>query len=390
MKRRIFILMMLIFFSLACSIGGLFDSEDAGSQDGNLPQSEDRCGDGVCDGPENTKNCLQDCGTDSDQTEPSTKESGAESSEYGILYQLVEYSFSSDERDSETCYAINFTRYLDGGLISTDGSGNQVLELKDYPTSMVTSKAEDMYYYISSPQDPVQEMFGFSMFNWDVDGQTLWKSDFSGGAPKEVVPSSAGMFPGGVNASPENQYLLYPMTHAAQMDQEQDYGIAENRFDPFVADSSLVIADLDVGGEKKVLSESYNRYLFSCLDDFSSDGKYFFTIARDGDNFKLVRVSLASGEVAEFTQVFPAFDWEKLNWDEIFPREDGFAFAASFSISPDEKRLIAFRNIYTFNMENVCVAADASYNLWIFDLEANTLQRFENQKGHISNLILEI
>ena len=224
------------------------------------------------------------------------------------------------------------------------------------------------------------------MFNWDVGEQTLWASDFSAGTPVEVAQPGADGFPGGVNASPENQYLLYPMTHAAQMDQEQDYSIAENRFNPFVADSSLVIADLEGGGEKKVLSESYNRYLFSCLDDFSSDGEYFFTIARNGDNFKLVRVSLASGEVADFTQVFPAFDWEKLDWDEIFPRDDGFSFAASFSISPDEKTLIAFKNIYTFNMENVCVTADATYNLWIFDLEANSMQRFENQKGHISNL----
>ena len=159
MKRRILILMLLIFFTMACSFGGLFDAEDTGSQDGNLSQSEERCGDGVCNGSEDTKSCPQDCGTDLDQTEPSTKGSEAGNSDYGILYQFVEYSFSSDERDNETCYAINFARYLDGGLINTDGSGNRVLELKDYPTSMVTSKAEDMYYYISSPQDPVQEMF---------------------------------------------------------------------------------------------------------------------------------------------------------------------------------------------------------------------------------------
>ena len=383
MIRKIMLLTLLVFFSLACSLGGLIGGEDSASQAEEPPQSEDRCGDNVCDGPENEKNCPQDCSAQAQQSPSSAKGSGAGSSEYGILYQVIENALSSYDMSSNTCYALNFIQFLDGGLINTDGSNNQTLEMKDYPTSMLTSKKKEAYYYISSPQNPVQEMFGFSMFNWDVDGQTLWASDFSGGAPVEVVPSSAGMFPGGVSASPQNEYLLYPMTRAAQANQTQAAGVVQSSFNPFVSDSSLIVDDLTGGGEQKVLADSYNRQLFTSFADFSPDGNNFFTIAREGENFKFVKVSLTDGEVTDFARLFPGFDWSKLNWDAFFPRSEDFAYA-SFSISPDETRLIAYKNIFTANMQNACVT-DASHNLWVFDLEANSMQRFEDQQGYVSD-----
>ncbi len=57
MKSVIFILIALLTISSACS------SDTLGGEDTPPPQSENRCGDGVCDGPENAKNCAEDCPT---------------------------------------------------------------------------------------------------------------------------------------------------------------------------------------------------------------------------------------------------------------------------------------------------------------------------------------
>ncbi len=59
MKR--IIISLLILISMACTLSRF--TESAESTDGNtIPaQSENRCGDGVCDGPENAANCPDDC-----------------------------------------------------------------------------------------------------------------------------------------------------------------------------------------------------------------------------------------------------------------------------------------------------------------------------------------
>jgi hypothetical protein len=62
MKRLLLIIIVLITLSLACSIGNQTDNGSEPQVQGELPpQSEKRCGDNVCDGPENTSNCPQDC-----------------------------------------------------------------------------------------------------------------------------------------------------------------------------------------------------------------------------------------------------------------------------------------------------------------------------------------
>lgn len=62
MKRTILILTLLITLSLACSLSGLTSSgDDTAAQNELPPQSENRCGDGDCDGPENPNNCPDDC-----------------------------------------------------------------------------------------------------------------------------------------------------------------------------------------------------------------------------------------------------------------------------------------------------------------------------------------
>jgi len=61
MKRFFLLISILVIFSMACSLGGFLSSGETSTQATEAPVSENRCGDGVCDGPENTENCPQDC-----------------------------------------------------------------------------------------------------------------------------------------------------------------------------------------------------------------------------------------------------------------------------------------------------------------------------------------
>ncbi len=77
MKRRFALLVVLILFSLACSLGDLIHSEttnptpeaastaEAPTRESRLTRQEKGesfpCGDGVCQGPENPENCPADC-----------------------------------------------------------------------------------------------------------------------------------------------------------------------------------------------------------------------------------------------------------------------------------------------------------------------------------------
>jgi hypothetical protein len=62
-------LIALLFLALACS---LLSPE----QPPALPESEQRCGDGVCDGPENVDSCPQDCKEVSDTGEAAEQGGG--------------------------------------------------------------------------------------------------------------------------------------------------------------------------------------------------------------------------------------------------------------------------------------------------------------------------
>ncbi|MEA3349453.1 MAG: hypothetical protein U9Q82_02395 [Chloroflexota bacterium] len=400
MKRVILILTLLITLSLACSLSGLTGGGDdtapinepppTRSADSQL--SEKRCGDGVCDGPENVNNCPEDCDTGeaakpSEEGATETKKESAQgdraASEYGILYHIIKHSVTSNEMSGTKCYLFSFREFLDGGYIQPDGSGNEILDLKDNPTSIVASKKDDNFYYISSPVNPVTENYGISMFDWDVEDQTLWSSDFANNNPVEITKSDQGKFPGGVTTSPKNRYLLYLMTQESKANGGQSGGLMPGNLNPFLYDSSLIVENINNSGKRPVLPGNYNRQLFTSFADFSTDGDLFYTIAREGESFKFVKVSLDSGAVTDFADVFPGFDWGSLNWDQFFPPSDDFSYA-SFTISPDETRLIAYKNIFTSNLDNPCFS-EAKHTLWAFNLETNKLDRFENQQGYVSD-----
>jgi len=380
MKRCAYILVALMLFNMACSLtGSLGELFNAGAS----PESEGRCGDGVCDGPENEQKCPEDCSEDAQESREDTSSSKKRNGEFAILYQLTENTITSYDMSGDTCYALNFTRYHDAGLVNADGSGNLPLDLKDNPTSIVTAANDDAYYYISTPVDPVSQMMGMSMFNWDVEGQTLYASDFGTGSPAQFARLPQGAFPGGVAAAPGGQHVLYLSTVQSSPKQSQPGAMMNSSFNPYLNDSSLIIADANGSGAQEVLSQSFNRQLFTSFADYSASGDNLFTIARQGSGFEFVRISLSSGDVAGFSQVFPKFDWAQLNWEEFFPRAEDFAFA-SFAISPDKKTMIAYKNIFTANMQNVCVT-EASHHLWVFDLQGGDVQKFADQPGYVSD-----
>jgi hypothetical protein len=67
MKRMALILTAFVLLSMACSLGGFLGEESQTTQEQvpalptEAPVSEQRCGDGICDGPENLNNCPEDC-----------------------------------------------------------------------------------------------------------------------------------------------------------------------------------------------------------------------------------------------------------------------------------------------------------------------------------------
>lgn len=103
MKRIPLILILLITLSLACSFGSLIDGgADSVQEDQPAIQSEKRCGDGICDGPENESNCPQDCSGNS------------------VGEAVLPPWFASDDN----CYMRDTTVFSEGSPWAFDEQGN--------------------------------------------------------------------------------------------------------------------------------------------------------------------------------------------------------------------------------------------------------------------------
>lgn len=75
--RRITLFSLLVSLSLACSLGSalaqpteMIGGEISAPAPTPASESEKRCGDGVCDGPENAENCPEDCGAENGDLPP--------------------------------------------------------------------------------------------------------------------------------------------------------------------------------------------------------------------------------------------------------------------------------------------------------------------------------
>lgn len=372
----IIIVTLMVSLSLACSVTGLIGADAQVEEEENL-QSEMRCGDGVCDGPENLENCLEDCGDNEEQeasdADPLTDSSGR------LLFQLVENQVSSFDLGEQPCYSFNLASYGDAGYVNVDGSDYKVLEMEGYPTHSVTSGSFDNFFYISTPTDPARETHGFTMMDWDAPGQALYSASFSGMGVSELVQPREGTFPGGVTAAPGNFKLVYLMTEPAG--EELAEGMAAG-FNPFVSDSSLFVMNPSGENTVEVLPGTTNRRLFTGMADFSEDGSMFYTMAREGQGFRFVRVDLEDGGVEELQDLYPGFPWNSIPWDEFFPRANDFAYA-SFTMSPDETRLFAYKNDFIPSMDDPCITA-AEHRMWVFDFEDGSLDELPPRTGYVS------
>jgi hypothetical protein len=303
---------------------------------------------------------------------------------YKLLYQLTKNSVSKTVTGDTECFLLNFSEFMDGGIINPDGSDNKILELKKYPTSFIASRKLNSYYYIYSPNNPVTLLEGFKIFNWDTEGQTLIDADFKTDEAAGLKTTPPDRYPGDVLISPENKYLAYPMTIQKSSDISSGSNFIMDKFNPFMSDSSLVIMDVDDNQEVTALENNYNRRLFSSFSQFSVRDDYFYTIALDDNSFKFIRVSPGTGEVKDFSEVFTYLDWDKINWDEFFPRTNDYLYA-SFSLSPDEERMVIYKNNYAADMKNPC-APEAYHELWILNLENGSIDIFEKQEGSVADV----
>jgi hypothetical protein len=423
MKRLTMVVALIILSSVACSLGlGPQPTEDvmptaeqavptvesaalttepatvtrAASPTETLPESEKRCGDGVCDGPENPKNCPEDCSEDggavADEilTPPLVEEIAPESTPLSteggdpvILYHLAEHNVASNTMGEKTCYMFSFRRWLDGGFVGPDGSENQMLELKDNPTSKLRAKLFDSFYYISTPKDPLQTLYGMEMFNWDVEEQTLWSQGFTDAEPSLVQASQGAEFPGGVAVAPGNRYVVFLMTQRTAEDGGQAGGFMPSKYNPFASDSSLIVTGPDGTDKAQVVSAGYNRQLFTSFSDFSLDGRFFYTVVRKGEGFGLVRLDLDSKQVGMFEDVFPRFDAAQVPWDQIFPGADDFAYGY-FTFAPDETRLVAYKNYFKASLDNPCFS-EATHRLWVFNLEDGSVEASPERLGYVTD-----
>lgn len=376
-------LSLSVLIVLACF--GLIGGQGAAAMSPEQAQpGHDDCCVALVGGLDGATSSLQGCCPAAFGGSPSlpdqVRKSGPENA-YGLLYHLVENTVLTQKMAGIECHMFNFLQFLDAGYVGPENSTHVVLDLKDYPTSKVTSTRYDRYFYISTPNNPLIETFGFQMFDWDVAGQTLWMADFMGGDPAAVAPPEEDRFPGDVAVAPGNRYLLYPLT--AKASPTQAIGAIMGKFDPFISDSSLVITDLTSGDQRTVLANRYNRRLFASFADFSADGNSFYTLAREENGFTFVKIALDSGTVTDFKTLFPDFDWGSLQWNDFFPKANDVSYAY-FSISPDETRLIAYKDVLSASTDNPC-RVEAAHHLWLFDFERNILEVYRSQPARVAD-----
>ena len=209
------------------------------------------------------------------------------------------------------------------------------------------------------------------------------EADFRTTGGSELSTSPPERYPGDITVSPENAYLAYPMT-AHKDTGSSGSGFMTEKFNPFLSNSNLVIMDTSDNHEKAVLENTYNRKLFSSFGQFSVIDNSFYTISIENGSFRFVKISPDTGKVKYFSEAFPYFDWSQIDWDEFFPRSGDFSYA-SFSLSPDEERMVIYKNNYVANMENPC-SSESNHKLWILNLEDGSTEIFNKQNGYVTEV----
>lgn len=291
---------------------------------------------------------------------------------YYILYGKNNNTVSSHGE----CKSFSMFDFAGGGLVKPDGKENKRLVIEGFPTDYPRSQKHDNYYYLSAPASPMGQPWGFPMFDWDYEEQTIWQADFATSKAKALKSSSADKFPSHIIASPENKYLIYPMTKKKT---DKFMGVF---LDPFLADSDLIIRNNNSGEEKVALKQSYNRMLFYSLLHFSKKEDALYTIEKTTSGFRFVKIMLDSGEVIDFDQAFPQFDWSQINWNDFFvskavqSQATSYAYPARFYMSPDETYILASRSDMGFGLD-ICVNT-ATHQLWAININENKIDLYSD------------
>jgi hypothetical protein len=293
--------------------------------------------------------------------------------EYRILYGKMSNRDFAMPMLRSNCKNFVFLKFEGGGLIKLDGSKNQNLKVDGHPTSLLRSKLKEKYYYLGSKDSPVKNMMGFAMFDFDMPDQELQAAKFKGMKSKVIESPEADKFPGGVITSPGNKYLIYLMTKKSK-------GLMESKaFDPYQSDSDLIVREIKSGKESKVLEGTYNRSLFTSFMDFSKNGDFAFTVARDGAGFKFIKIELASGKVSDFSEAYPSFSWNKIKWAEWFKKRT--AIRSYFAMSPDQTKMLATR--YDTRPCAKSCAPCTNHKLKLFDLSQDKIDTISEGEGAI-------
>ena len=298
--------------------------------------------------------------------------------QYKILYGKTSNYVGQQTGMGNNCKQLTMLEYKGGGVVNQDSGENQDLDVVGHPLTYLQTKTNDNYYYVASEQSPIQEQYGTKLFDWDLAERDLKTADFAAEESSNVITATAEKFPSYLKTSPDNKYLAYVMT---QKKENKFQGDIRN---PRVDDSDLVIRDLSSGEDKTVLAGKYNRQLFESFLDFSALDDSLFTIrlAEDG-KMEFVKIMLASGEIATFTETFTDFDWSKTLWDELLP--SGFVgYPAHFAMSPDETKLMVYKNEAGSSFVECSPAVN--YILWSFNLTQNTISTYNEGSGMIDYL----
>lgn len=57
-------------------------------------------------------------------------------------------------------------------------------------------------------------------------------------------------------------------------------------------------------------------------------------------------------------------------------------------MSPDEERLVAYKNYYSSDLDNPCYTK-STHSVWLFNLENGDIDIYEDQKGYVSDISWE-
>jgi hypothetical protein len=298
--------------------------------------------------------------------------------EYRILYGKNNNIITSSGTTGLECKNFTLNEYLGGGIVDRDGSNNKDLKLEQYPTSYPKSKYYNNFYYISAAGNPQSEIMGTVILDWDYDDQSLYAADFDNQESNKIISSTDEKFPGGLQTSLDNKYLVYVMTNKT----EEKFG--GQKFNEENKDSDLIIKNNLTGEEKKVLEGGYNRQLFNTFLDFSKTEDALFTIKKEEDSYKFVKIYMDTGKVLDFDLVYPGFDWAKVKWDQFFGGEST-GFPTHFYLAPDESKLLAYENILAVNPENPC-APNVSHTIWSFNINDDSIDKLDEGANMVSDL----